>query len=168
MTDTTTLDEIFFILLTHGMRFFNVAFPYWNEILKRCRSLLGGFLAVCWYFDRDMPQPVLALFQLGMYSSTERADLKQVLAKLVGKPDRGDSELHSLVFVRSAQRSRLACEAIQRETVNETWSCFKHDIGLGGKLPDKTQENRRIDMICYGDSARSLGHGSYCWAGLWR
>ncbi|XP_015770010.1 PREDICTED: alpha-aminoadipic semialdehyde synthase, mitochondrial-like [Acropora digitifera] len=48
----------------------------------------------------------LALFQLGMYSQSQRSDLavaqeqpwKKVLAKLVGRPNAGDSELHSVVF----------------------------------------------------------------------
>ncbi|KAJ7377653.1 hypothetical protein OS493_027731 [Desmophyllum pertusum] len=120
----------------------------------------------------------LALFQLGMYSSTERADLalaheqpwKQVLAKLVGNQDAGDSELHSLVL-RKLAKIQLACRLskilvfslmnlffnktrlwthfvitsqrnLPTETVNETCpASTRHRFG----------ENRRIDMICYGD-----------------
>lgn len=120
-----------------------------------------------------------------MYSTIERPDLalahelpwKQVLAKLVGKPDASDSELHSVVFEKVGkdparmqaikdlgllseepilqQKSpldtlclsltdKLAYEEGERDMV-----LLQHDIGV--ELPDKTQQNRRIDMICHGD-----------------
>lgn len=127
----------------------------------------------------------LALLQLGMYSSTERSDLalaheqpwKQVLAKLVGRPEASDSELYSLVFEKVGKdQARMQAikdlgllseePVLQQKTPLDTLCLYlteklaygegerdmvllQHDISL--EMPDKTQENRRIDMICYGD-----------------
>ncbi|XP_027057225.1 alpha-aminoadipic semialdehyde synthase, mitochondrial-like isoform X1 [Pocillopora damicornis] len=127
----------------------------------------------------------LALYQLGMYSTIERTDLalahelpwKQVLAKLVGKPDASDSELYSVVFekvgkdparMQAIKDLGLLSEEpiLQQKSPLDTLCLYltdklaykegerdmvllQHDIGV--ELPDKTQQNRRIDMICYGD-----------------
>ncbi|XP_022801173.1 alpha-aminoadipic semialdehyde synthase, mitochondrial-like [Stylophora pistillata] len=101
----------------------------------------------------------LALYQLGMYSTIERPDLalahelpwKQVLAKLVGKPDASDSELHSVVFEKVG-KDPARMQAIKDSSLKEgerDMVFLQHDIGVD--LPDKTQQNRRIDMICHGD-----------------
>ncbi|KAM7438042.1 hypothetical protein ABFA07_012446 [Porites harrisoni] len=127
----------------------------------------------------------LALFQLGMYSSAERSDLalaheqpwKQVLAKLVGRPDAGESELYSLVFEKVGKdQARLQAikdlgllsdePVLQQKTPLDTLCLYltkklaygegerdlvllQHDITV--EMTDKTQENRRIDMICHGE-----------------
>ncbi|XP_068758907.1 alpha-aminoadipic semialdehyde synthase, mitochondrial-like [Montipora capricornis] len=127
----------------------------------------------------------LALFQLGMYSQAERSDLavaqeqpwKKVLAKLVGRPDAGDSELQSVVFdlvgkdsvrMQAIKDLGLLSEepVLQHKTPLDTLCLYltdklayregerdmvllQHDIEL--EMPDKSQLNRRIDLICYGD-----------------
>lgn len=127
----------------------------------------------------------LALFQLGMYSQSQRSDLavaqeqpwKKVLAKLVGRPNAGDSELHSVVFdlvgkdlarMQAIKDLGLLSEepVLQQKTPLDTLCLYltdklaygegerdmvllQHDIEL--EMPDKSLVNRRIDLISYGD-----------------
>ncbi|KAK2571068.1 Alpha-aminoadipic semialdehyde synthase [Acropora cervicornis] len=98
----------------------------------------------------------LALFQLGMYSQSQRSDLavaqeqpwKKVLAKLVGRPNAGDSELHSVVFDLVGKDLAPSVFCLRNQYCNKRhhWTHFAYI-----SLTNSHMVNRRIDLISYGD-----------------